>query len=137
MSLATSVILLINNFCEDHFVNALYYLFNSSIFAFPSTLMRLGKERIFGTYVSMLPPNFDERFRADNWKNWNMQTKRMKTISRHCFFSCFLMAKMLACPTTFNFANKFFGAYARIRGCPSGVMIKAMDCGIVVSELAI
>ena len=51
------------------------------------------KNRYFCIYVTAIKPNFHERFRADNEKNRNMPTKRMKTISRHSFFSFFLNGK--------------------------------------------
>ena len=44
-------------------------------------------------YVTAIKPDFHECFRADNGKNQNMPTKRMKTISRHSFFSFFFKSQ--------------------------------------------
>ena len=48
-------------------------------------------------YVTAIKPNFHERFRADNEKNRNMPTKRMRTISRHSFLN--LLSFWLRCST--------------------------------------
>ena len=42
------------------------------------------------------------------------------------------MANILDCS---HIESKFkLQLYANVRGCPCGAMVKAMDCGIVVSE---
>ena len=45
-------------------------------------------------------------------------------------YNCFQMFNIVCYLNSYNFL-KYFKPY---RGCPRGVMVKAMDCGILVSE---